>query len=103
MQPKMSVSQKMQEIVRLNDEAIEHLSSLGEGGKSSEGHIQLILDYGTSDDRWEGAKPKTGVYIYAYLLGPSRRHYFDSVDEALEAMKEWHASAMNLTEKDYGW
>jgi hypothetical protein len=36
--------------------------------------------------------------IYSYVLGPNRNHDFDSLDEALVAVKEWHAEEMK---RDY--
>jgi hypothetical protein len=34
------------------------------------------------------------VKVYSYVLGPSRTHYFDSIPEALRAVREWHADCM---------
>jgi len=37
------------------------------------------------------ADDKPVIEIFAYVFGGSRRHYFDSVDEAIEAVKGWRA------------
>jgi len=35
-----------------------------------------------------------GVEIYSYVLGPNRSHDFDSVDDALDTVRKWHADEM---------
>jgi len=34
------------------------------------------------------------VSVYSYVLGPYRNHDFDSIAEALETVREWHADTM---------
>lgn len=84
---------KLHEIHRLLEEANSH--SLEQDGycKSSEGHIEVGL--GNHWDRLDPAdrKPPT-VSIYSYLLGPHRQHHFDSIDQALEVVQQWHRREM---------
>lgn len=94
----MNDREKLLEIIRLYDEAFEH--AVAEDGccKSSDGCVQV--SYGTVHDRREGLTPGdvAHVDIYAYTLGPSRWHSFDSLDHALATMRDWHKAEM---EHDY--
>ncbi|HET7455415.1 MAG TPA: hypothetical protein VFJ76_07840 [Solirubrobacterales bacterium] len=91
----MTVEQqaKLREIVRLIDEATSYAINQGAGYKRSEGAISV--HYGTTEDRHDGhAFSIRGVEIYSYLLGPSRNHFFSTLDEALETVRDWHRAAM---------
>lgn len=98
---------KLLEIHRLLDEAYQHYFENSDGYcKSSEGHLSVAFDYGNywdrrsrvEEDKTPLPEPAISVAIYSYVLGPSRLHEFDSVDDALEAVKQWHESEM---EHDY--
>lgn len=61
--------------------------------KSSEGLVEVHLCYPNwFEDDYRNAEPKVLVSVYSYLFGPSRMHDFDSLDEALTAVKEWKES-----------
>src|SRR5437763_1425202 len=82
------------EIQRLLDEAYTHYFANSDGHcKSSEGDIEL--GFNNFFERRDG-RPFviTSVGIYSYVLGPSRMNYFKSVDEALAAVRGWHAKEM---------
>ena len=86
---------KLQEISRLLNEAYKHYFSYEGHCKSSEGHIEV--SYGNYWERSENPSDLkiTSVSIYSYVLcTDGREAYFDSVDEALETVKEWHANEM---------
>lgn len=91
----MTDEEKIAEIIRLNDEALDFDS---DGAKSSEGYITVGRTYGTYWDRQEGKKPQGEVTIYAYVLGPNRNHTFGSIDEALATMQQWHKWHMEQAE-----
>lgn len=82
---------KLVEIQNLLDEGLAHYLTYEGHCKSSEGHVSVNL--GNSWDRRNGENPIT-VEVYSYVLGPSRSHDFDSVDEALEEVRKWHAQEM---------
>lgn len=62
--------------------------------KSSEGYVGVTLNYPNwfEADNFQDyidAQPEITVEVYSYLFGPSRLHHYDSLDEALTAVKEW--------------
>ena len=79
---------KFNQIAELLAEAYEHYFEHTDGySKSSEGYIALSLP----PYYWREDEPvQLGVEIYSYVFGPSRQHLFDSLDEALETVREWH-------------
>lgn len=86
---------KIEELMRLHDEACKAAMALDGHCKSSEGHVEIGLT--NYFDRRDGTAPLTikGVSVYAYVVGPSRSHYFDSLDEALTAVRKWHSVTMD--------
>lgn len=84
----------LKEIDRLLDEAYRHHFARPDAlGKSADGHIEVLLgNYWDRDAEEERTPP--GVAIYSYALGPSRTHYFDSVQEALDEVRGWWAREM---------
>jgi len=98
----LTEKEKLVELMCLHDEALEHLLKFDGHCKSSEGSVSV--HYTNSWDRRAGEwclKVK-GVEVYAYVVGPSRTHWFDSVDEALKEVRKWHAEAMAY-EGDENW
>jgi len=103
---------KAKEIARLHDEAFWHLHKFDGHAKSGDGNVSIELGLGTVWDRQDGpVEPTISVNIYSYVVAsdtPSypnfgqRSHYFESVDQALDAMRDWHAEAMayNPSEAD---
>ncbi len=95
---------KIAEITRLHDEAFWHLHQFDGHAKSSDGSVQLHIEFGNVWERQEGpVDPRVSVAIYSYVVAsntPSypnfgeRNHYFETVDEALQVMTEWHRKAM---------
>lgn len=103
---------KIAEIARLHDEAFWHLQQFDGHAKSSDGAVSIEIGFGTVwDRRLEKTQPSIGVSIYSYVVASStpsypnfgqRNHYFETVDEALTVMREWHEKAMayNPTEEE---
>jgi hypothetical protein len=103
---------KIAEISRLHDEAFWHLHKFDSHAKSSDGSIRIEVNFGNVWNREETpVEPSVSVSIYSYVVASStpsypnfgeRNHYFETVDEALKVMTEWHAQAMkyNPTEED---
>ena len=88
----MTNKEKLLEIRRLLKEAYDHYFKHGDGHcKSAEG--QISVHFG---NYWEDGDDLIvrSVEIYSYVLGPTRSHYFDSLDEALETVKKWHKNEM---------
>lgn len=86
----------LEEIQGLLDEAYDHYFEVSDGYcKSIEGVINL--DFGTYFARRDGDYKEPSVTIYSYVLGPSRSHYFETIAEALLAVREWHAEEMVAT------
>lgn len=90
----MTDREKLRELARLHDEAFWAADALDGHHKSSEGQITVHLTNAFERADGEGMKV-TGVEVYAYVLGPNRSHYFDSVDEALATVRKWHAETMD--------
>ncbi|WP_284982351.1 hypothetical protein [Arthrobacter sp. efr-133-TYG-118] len=92
---------KLQELQGLLDEAYKHYFELSAGYcKFSEGHV--ALEFGNFWNRRggaDGALKILGVTVYSYVFGPGRTHHFESLDEALNAVRTWHAEEMS-TEYD---
>ncbi len=96
---------KVQEIAELHDEAFWHLHQFDGHAKSSDGFIGFEISFGTVWERQEGPiVPRVSVRIYSYVVAsdtPSypnfgdRQHWFETLDEALAVMREWHAKAMS--------
>ena len=87
---------KLHEIHRLLDEANAHALAIDGHCKSSEGSIEV--DFGNHWDRLDPANRKAPkVSVYSYLLGPHRMHHFDSIDQALEVVQQWHRQEMGAT------
>lgn len=82
---------KLTEIQNLLDEGLAHYLTYEGHCKSSEGHVSV--SFSNSWDRRRGENPLT-VEVYSYVLGPHRSHDFDSIDEALEEVRKWHAEEM---------
>lgn len=81
------------EIDFLLDEANAH--ALADDGhcKSSEGYLEV--NFGNHwDRRPEDERRKPGVSIFAYLLGPTRGHSFDTIEQALDTVRVWHYNEM---------
>ncbi len=97
----MTNKEKLIKIRKLLKEAYDHYFKYSDGHcKSSEGHISI--DFG---DYWSDKNCElkiTGVSIYSYVLGPSRSHYFDSLDEALDTVVQWHSDEMSTDYNEYG-
>jgi hypothetical protein len=85
--------EKLEEISRLLEEAYDHYFKYESHCKSSEGHIDI--SYGNLwDRREEGLKIKY-VHIYSYVFcKEGRSQDFDSLDDALETVREWHKEEM---------
>lgn len=95
---------KISEITRLHDEAFWHLHQFDGHAKSSDGSVQIHIEFGNVWERQDGpVQPRVSVAMYSYVVAsdtplyPSfgeRNHYFETVDQALQVMKEWHKEAM---------
>lgn len=81
------------EMQRLLTEAYTHYFATSSDGhcKSSEGAI--TLHFPTYFDLKDG-QTAPACSVYSYVFGPSRNHHFQSTDEALDAVREWHRYAM---------
>ena len=79
-------------IRKLLKEAYEHyFANGGSHCKSSEGAMQIEMP----EYFWDfNAYKRPSICIYSYVLGPHRNHYFDNIDDALEAVRIWHAQEM---------
>jgi hypothetical protein len=91
---------KLTEVQRLLVEAYEHYFEHGDGHcKSSEGAIDISLP----PFFWrEGEDREPAVEVYSYVLGPSRSHWFNTIDDALAEVRKWHAAEMAETYDDEG-
>ncbi len=95
---------KISEITRLHDEAFWHLHQFDGHAKSSDGSVQIHIEFGNVWERQDGpVQPRVSVAMYSYVVAsdtplyPSfgeRNHYFETVDQALQVMIEWHKEAM---------
>lgn len=86
---------KVQEISRLLHEAYDHYFKYEGHCKSAEGHIQV--SYGNF---WEREDPSAltvkGISIYSYVFCRNGRSKdWDTIDEALEEVRGWHAEEMS--------
>lgn len=89
----------IREIVRLLDEAYQHWWDTAEDhhAKSAEGRVSIHLP-----TWWERrqvrarAGRRVNVTVYSYVLGPTRTHHFDDTEQALDAVRQWHAEEMSL-------
>lgn len=90
-------TRKLSEISRLLDEAYQHWfdHAPDHHSKSLEGAISIQIP-----SWWKRRVgiPDVRVNVFSYVLGPSRWHEFDGIDEALATVKEWHRKEM---EHDY--
>jgi hypothetical protein len=99
---------KIAEIARLHDEAFWHLHQYDGHAKISDGNIKIEIGFGNvwdrNDQKEKSLTPIVGVTIYSYVVAtntPSyqhlggRHHYFETVNEALQVVKEWHQKAMS--------
>ena len=85
--------EKLEEISRLLDEAYNHYFQYESHCKSSEGHISI--EYGNLWDRKDEGIRITGVSIYSYVFcREGRKEYFDSLDDALTTVRQWHKDEM---------
>lgn len=89
----------LEDIQYLLDEAYDHYFENSDGHcKMDEGYIELR--YPSYFDRQKGGELRVKIGVYSYVLGPSRMHWFDTIPEALDAVKDWHAAEMEQT---YSW
>lgn len=86
---------KVAEIIRLHDEAFEKYQTCpGAGWKSSEGSVSV--HFGNYWARHE-QNDEPSCEVYSYALGPNRNHYFNTVSQALDAVRGWHKAAFEHT------
>lgn len=91
------------EIQRLLDEGLQHYLTYESHCKSAEGNVSITIDFGNSWRRFEGpVKPTYNVSVYSYALGPHRSHDFEYPEDALEAVREWHAHEMAFDPEEEG-
>jgi hypothetical protein len=89
--------EKLKKIRQLLKEAYDHYFKFSDGHfRGSEGNI--LLDLGNYWDDKNCDLKIVGINIYSYVLGPSRDHYFKSLDKALDTVVQWHKQEM---ETDY--
>ena len=90
--------QNLKEITRLLDEGLKHYLTYEGHCKSAEGHVEVSFSLGNSWERFEEpVKPHiSNVSVYSYALGPHRSHDFETIEEALEAVREWHEAEMSF-------
>lgn len=92
----MNDIEKLQEISRLLDEAYTHYFTYEGHCKSSEGFISV--EYGNLWDRRDNPLelPIKNVHIYSYVFcREGRSQDFNTLDEALETVRGWHAEEMS--------
>lgn len=93
----------IEEMARLLDEGLKHYLTYESHCKSSEGYIEISFGFGNSWERFEGpVRPTITVSVYSYALGPHRNHDFDSIEEALEEVRKWHAAEMSFDPETEG-
>ena len=87
--------EKLQEIQRLLDEAYDHYFKYESHAKSYEGRISI-----TFNNYWDRKESGPGVkidyiniasYVFCH---EGRSQDFDSLDDALETVREWHKDEM---------
>ena len=84
---------KLEEINSLLEEAYSHYFKYEGHCKSSEGFISI--EYGNLWDRRDDGLGIKNVHIYSYVFcKEGRSQDFDSLDEALATVREWHAEEM---------
>lgn len=89
------VLEGVEEIHRLLKEAYDHYFALSDGYcKSAEGTVWVEWP---TYFAMRGGETTPTIGVYSYVLGPSRRHEFDSIDEALTEVRKWHAIEMQQT------
>jgi hypothetical protein len=95
--------EKVKEITRLHDEAFEHYQKFDQHCKISDGSISVHVEFGSVHERREEPDfaPRISLAIYSYVVGipeeeqfEAPRYYFETIDEALEKVRAWHARAM---------
>ena len=70
----------------------EEESEFGIEGKSSEGYVEIYFPNYFECDSFEEFCQPTGVMVYSYALGPSRRHFFwKSKKESTGDYNEWYS------------
>lgn len=85
---------KLLQIRKLLKEAYDHYFKYSDGHcKSAEASISIEFGNYWTDEKCE--LPITGVSIYSYVLGPSRDHYFSTIDKALQTVIQWHKEEMS--------
>lgn len=81
-------------------EELVHLLDMGffEGVKTSslhqrtDGNVEFVISLGNTMDRAKGnSKVETTVVVYSSMMAEGQtRHFYASLEEALEAVNEWH-------------
>lgn len=90
-------SLQLKRIHVLLDEAYRHYFEGSDGHcKSHEGNVEVSFgNYWDRSDCEDGDSWINSVSVWSYALGPHRRHDFDTMAEALAAVKEWHETEMS--------
>ena len=85
---------KVQEISRLLKEAYDHYFEYEGHCKSAEGRIEI--SYGNLWERGDSHELKVeSIYIYYYVFCRGERSKtWDTIDDALEEVRGWHAEEM---------
>jgi hypothetical protein len=87
--------EKLEEIQRLLDEAYDHYFKYESHAKSYEGSIAVHYN-----NYWDRRNDETGlkikyIEISSYVFcRQGRQEHFDTVDEALATVREWHRDEM---------
>lgn len=88
------------EIRRLLTEAYDDYFKRSDGYcKSSEGYVEVRYPNYFDRDKFAPDEAR-GLGIYSYALGPSRMHDFDSFDEALSQVRQWHKTQLESDMSD---
>ncbi len=87
--------EKLEEIQRLLDEAYDHYFKYESHAKSYEGRVAVFFNnYWDRREDGPGLKIKY-IEIASYVFcRQGRQEYFDTIDEALATVREWHKDEM---------
>jgi hypothetical protein len=87
--------EKIEEIQRLLDEAYDHYFKYESHAKSYEGRVGVFFNnYWDRREDGPGLKIKY-IEISSYVFcRRDRQEYFDTIDEALATVREWHKDEM---------
>lgn len=93
---------QVEQIVNLLDECFYEGVKTNSLHQQTDGNVEFVVSLGNTLERAKGtAKVETTVVLYASMVDKDKtRHFFATLEEALEAVQSWHRELFGTDSAD---